>query len=164
MFEIDEELRAVYLQPGELFVSQEKTVISTVLGSCVGATFWSERLRVGGMSHSQLPKCPITDDVVSLAEGRRYVDFAIRDLARQFDELGLDRSSIQVKLFGGADVLPVKSGMSSWTTIGSQNCEEALTVLEQEGFHAIASSLRGSVGRKIQFYSETGDVLVRCLS
>jgi len=164
MCEATDEATAVYLQPGESFFALEQTVISTILGSCVSVTFWSESLRVGAMSHSQLPKCPKTPRVVGLASGRRYVDFAIRDLARRFDELGVERSLIQVKLFGGADVLQTKSSSSARATVGSLNCDEALAVLQAEGFHVIASSLRGSVGRKIQFYTGTGDVMVRCLS
>jgi hypothetical protein len=60
------------------------------------------------LCHAQLPRCPANSSGgLSLANGRRYVDFAIRDLARQFDELGASRAEVQVKLFGGADVLLV---------------------------------------------------------
>jgi chemotaxis protein CheD len=164
MCEATDETTAVYLQPGESFFAREHTIISTILGSCVSVTFWSERLRVGAMSHSQLPKCPNTPCVVSLAAGRRYVDFAIRDLARRFDDLGVERTEVQVKLFGGADVLRSKSHAIARATVGSLNCDEAIAVLQAEGFQITASSLRGSAGRKIQFNTETGDVMVRCLS
>ena len=43
----------------------------------------------------------------TLSEGYRYVDFSIRYLARQFDALGACRRELEVKVFGGADVLPV---------------------------------------------------------
>jgi len=164
MCEATDEPTAVYLQPGESFFALEQTIISTILGSCVSVTLWCERLRVGAMTHSQLPKCPKTSRVVSLAMGRRYVDFAIRELARRFDELGVERSQVQVKLFGGADVLRTKSHSTARATVGSLNCDKAIAVLEAEGFHVSASSLRGCVGRKIQFHTGTGDVLVRCLS
>jgi len=54
--------------------------------SCVGVTFWSQRLGIGALSHSLLPRCPASN--LSPGDGHRYVDFAIRDLARQLDELG----------------------------------------------------------------------------
>ena len=164
MCEAIDETTAIYLQPGESFFAREQTIISTILGSCVSVTFWSEKLRIGAMSHSQLPRCPRTFRSLSLASGGRYVDFAIRDLARRFDELGIERSQIQVKLFGGADVLRTKAPASERATVGSLNCDEAMAVLQAEGLHVTASSLRGSVGRKIQFHTGTGDVLVRCLS
>ena len=147
MCEATDEATAVYLQPGESFFALEQTVISTILGSCVSVTFWSESLRVGAMSHSQLPKCPKTPRVVGLASGRRYVDFAIRDLARRFDELGVERSLIQVKLFGGADVLQTKSSSSARATVGSLNCDEALAVLQDrsEGRDQTAGTRQPSV-------------------
>ena len=53
---------------------------------------------MGALCHGVLPKCPqgVGDD-----EGYRYVDFAIRDLARQFDRFGALRGEVQVKVFGG---------------------------------------------------------------
>ena len=61
-------------------------ILRTLLGSCVGVTFWSPRWAwarsatdAAALSASGLP---------GRADGYRYVDFAIRDLARQFDALG----------------------------------------------------------------------------
>jgi chemotaxis protein CheD len=99
---------------------------------------------------------------MSLAAGRRYVDFTIRDLARQFDARGARRSEVQVKLFGGADVLMV-STEESRPTVGRLNCESALRVLSDEGFDVIASSLGGTSGVNVQFHTGTGEVLLRRL-
>jgi chemotaxis protein CheD len=110
MLELEGELLEVYLLPGELHVTREPAIIRTILGSCVGVTLWSERLGVGALCHSLLPRHPenrSADCPTSLTHCRRYLDFSIRDMARQFDELGAVRSEVQVKLFGGADVLLV---------------------------------------------------------
>ena len=81
------------MQPGESYLAREPTIIRTILGSCVGVTFWSARLGVGALCHAQLPRCPKKPPAgLTQAAGRRYVDFAIRDLARQFDELGVSRT------------------------------------------------------------------------
>jgi chemotaxis protein CheD len=100
---------------------------------------------------------------MSVADGRRYVDFSIRDLARQLDALGLTRREVQVKLFGGADVLIVVNDASR-PTVGKLNCEAAIRVLRDEGFYVVASSLGGTSGLNIMFHTGTGDVLVRRLS
>ena len=100
---------------------------------------------------------------MSLATGRRYVDFSIRDLARQFDELGAIRSEVQVKLFGGADVLLISDTSLSKPTVGRLNCETAIEVVRAEGFQVIASSLGGTAGLNIQFDTRTGEVLLRWL-
>src|SRR5579872_451115 len=108
MLEVESELPEIYLQPGEVHFARKPSIIRTILGSCVGVTFWSARLGAGALCHALLPRCPKNSPAgLSPAAGRRYVDFAIRDLARQFDQLGACRAEVQVKVFGGADVLPI---------------------------------------------------------
>src|SRR5579863_5316644 len=110
MREIEDELPEIYLQPGEVHFARRPSIIRTILGSCVGVTFWSARLGAGALCHALLPRCPRDLSAgLSLAAGRRYVDFAIRDLAREFDQLGVSRAEVQVKVFGGADVLPINT-------------------------------------------------------
>ena len=162
MLELEGELTEVYLLPGELHLAREPAIIRTILGSCVGASFWSARLGVGALTHSQLPRCPANAAGLSAAEGRRYVDFAIRDVARQFDALGVRRSEVQVKLFGGADVLLVGEANSK-PTVGKMNCEAAVEVLQGEGFEVAASSLGGTAGLNIRLDTRTGEVRLRQL-
>jgi chemotaxis protein CheD len=158
---LEGELNDVYLQPGELYFAHEPTIIRTILGSCVGATFWTARLRIGALFHAQLPKIP---ESAPASAGRRYADSSIREIARLFDEHGVDRSEVQVKIFGGADVLRGSVQDPAHPTVGSLNCDAALEVLRAEGFDVIASSLRGQRGRKIRFHTGTGEVLVRSLA
>jgi chemotaxis protein CheD len=114
MFEPESEVAEVYVNPGEMFLARQPTVIRTLLGSCVGVTFWNERLKIGALCHGMLPKCP-SDSSNGLPPASRYrfVDFAIRDIARQFDELGAQRSEVEVKVFGGGDVLLGENGIQS---------------------------------------------------
>jgi chemotaxis protein CheD len=160
MLELQNEVAEVYLHPGESYLARKPAIIRTILGSCVGVTFWDARLGIGALSHSQLPKCPEIESA-NRATDHRYVDFAIRDLARQFDELGALRSDVQVKLFGGADVLAVNE--ASRPTVGRLNCETAVEVLREEGFQVLASSLGGTVGLHIRFDTRTGEVRLRRL-
>jgi chemotaxis protein CheD len=159
MIEIEGELPEVYLQPGEFYIARAPAILKTVLGSCVAVTFWSPSLRIGALCHGVLPKCPndVGDD-----EGYRYVDFAICDLARQFDRFGTFRKELQVKVFGGGDVLPVLAASRNGT-VGYQNWRAALAALRDEGLRVIAQDLGDSVGRLIQFLTGTGEVLLRRL-
>jgi len=56
----------IYLQPGDIFISEKSALISTLLGSCVAVTMFSPRLGVGAISHGILPSCkgkkPCEDD------------------------------------------------------------------------------------------------------
>jgi chemotaxis protein CheD len=154
-------LPEIYVQPGESHLAREPAILRTVLGSCVGVTFLIPRLGVGALCHPMLPRYPEKPPAgVSLADGRRYVDFAIRDLARQFDALRARRGEVQVKIFGGGDVL-LMSEDASRPTVGRLNCAAAIKALEEEGFAVMASSLGGPCGVNIRFNTRTGEVLLR---
>ncbi len=122
------------LQPGELYLAREPAILRTILGSCVSVTLWSPRLGAGALCHGVLPRCPQAWPPNSnAADGYRYVDFSIRHLARQFDALGARRDEVEVKLFGGADVLP--ANREGKPTVGALNCQAALEVLDSGGIH-----------------------------
>jgi chemotaxis protein CheD len=164
MPESEAALPELHVQPGESHLVQEPMILRTILGSCVGITFWVPRLGLAALCHPMLPRCPAKSAVkINLAAGRRYVDFAIRDLARQFDSFAVNRSEVQVKLFGGGDVLLV-TNESSRPTVGRMNCEAALHILGDEGFSVTASSLGGTSGLHIKFHTRTGEVLLRRLN
>jgi chemotaxis protein CheD len=152
------------LQPGELYLARSPAILRTILGSCVGVTFWSARLGTGALCHGVLPRCPrFLPTGFSLSDGHRYVDFSIRYLAQQFDALGAHRHEIEVKVFGGADVLPVTYG-GHRPTVGALNCRAAEEVLAEEGFSVSASDLGGARGRRIHFHTGTGEVLLHRLA
>jgi len=161
MAEIDSTLPEVYLQPGEVCVARSPSLLKTVLGSCVGVTFWSARLGIGALCHGVLPRSPRG---VSADEGYRYVDFAISELARQFESFGARGAEVEIKVFGGADVLPVLSPVTWRQTVGHQNWHTALEVLRDLHLQVTASDVGGSVGRTIQLDTRTGEVLLRRLN
>lgn len=157
-----EEMPEVYVQPGESHLVRGPAVMRTLLGSCVGVTFLHRRLGIAALCHPMLPQHPDAKrEPLSLATARRYVDFAIRDLAAQFDALGAPRGEVEIKVFGGGDVL--QTGDESRPTVGRLNRETALEVLRDEGFEVAASRLGGPCGVHIDFYTVTGEVRLRRL-
>jgi chemotaxis protein CheD len=157
-------LPEVYVQPGESHLVTEPVILRTVLGSCVGIAFLIPRLGVAALCHPMLPVCPSKiAEGRNLAAGRRYVDFAIRDLAAQFESLGAHRSEVRVKLFGGADVLATINSATR-PTVGRLNSEAAIRELRDHGFEVVASSLGGTSGVNLQFNTESGEVLLRRLN
>jgi chemotaxis protein CheD len=152
------------LQPGELYLARGPAILRTILGSCVGVTFWSLRLGAGALCHGVLPRCPLDwREAATPEEGARYVDFSIRHLARQFDALGASRRELVVKVFGGADVLPVADAERARLSVGAQNRQAAAEVLAEEGFTVAASDVGGRRGRRIHFHTGTGEVLLHRL-
>jgi chemotaxis protein CheD len=139
---------------------REPSLLKTILGSCVGVTFRCARLRMGALCHGILPTCP---PGIEGADCYHYVDFAIRDLISQFEILGARRNELEVKVFGGADVLPVLATSSTRQTVGAQNCRRAVGVLHEEGLKILAFDIGGPNGRVIEFDTSNGEVLVRML-
>lgn len=150
----------IHLQPGEVHLARSPVILKTILGSCVGVTFWSPRLALGALCHGVLPRCP---HGLQAPAGYRYVDFAIRDVVRQMQNLGAFPREIEVKLFGGADVLPVDTSRSR-ATVGQQNCRAAVEIVREQGLRVAATDMGGTLGRLIQFHTGTGEVLLRRLS
>jgi chemotaxis protein CheD len=95
-------------------------------------------------------------------EGSRfyYLDWALEEMLAFFGRGGVRPQALEVKLFGGADVLPVFSGRR---TVGQGNLESAKRLAARFGLEILASDIGGQVGRKITFMTETGNVLVRRL-
>jgi chemotaxis protein CheD len=151
----------IYVQPGESHLVRGRVILRTVLGSCVGVTFWHRTRQIAGLCHPMLPAPPREKQgKLSLEAARRYVDFAIRDLARQLDGLGVARRETEVKLFGGADVLAASEGRGNRPTVGRQNADK---VLEELGYRVIAQRLGGRHGCHIDFHTGTGEVILRRL-
>ena len=157
----DPELPQIHVHPGESHLVREPGILSTLLGSCVGITFWVERLRIGALCHPMLPCAPERGIPQSGgAADRRFVDFTIRDVAARLDALGVTRHETEVKVFGGADVLDFDPDRAR-PTIGKLNREAAVRTLRAEGYRVTASSLGGRSGMQIQFNTNTGEVLLR---
>lgn len=149
-------LESIYLKPGELAVAERPALVSTVLGSCVAVTLFSPRLGVGAICHAMLP----------LAEGRegfKFVDTSLAHMLESFERLGVTKRELVAKLFGGADMFEVLRPASS-PTVGWQNVQAARTILQREGLHLSASDTGGQQGRKLLFYSHTGEVLLKRLA
>ena len=155
----------LYVQPGESHLVTAPTMIRTLLGSCVGVTFRCARLGIAALCHPMLPTAPkaTSSGVQNPAPGPRFVDFAILDLIRQFEARGARRDEIEIKLFGGADVLIVNNPDESRPTVGKLNAEMAVKLLDREGLEVRASCLGGDTGYFIHFNTETGEVLLRRL-
>jgi len=151
-----------YLQPGEMRLVRGPSILKTVLGSCVGITFRVPRLDTSAMCHPMLPNVTARSRAhQNPATARRYVDHVIAEVARELDSLGAKREEVEVKLFGGADVL---ASTRDKATVGRMNAEVALRTLNEKRFTVQASRLGGSRGIFIEFNTATGDVFLRQLA
>ncbi len=157
----DSQLAFIYLKPGEICITGDPSMIETVLGSCVSVTMFDRRSGVSMICHCLLPQCkneiPCDGDC---SEGFKYVDCSILRMIKKFDSYDIMRSDIEVKVFGGADMFAVGKSIS----IGKQNIETALKIIERERLNLLASDIGGTQGRKIYFNTNTGEVHLKRLN
>jgi len=150
----------LFLKPGEMVVSSEPMVITTLLGSCVAVTMFNPRLRLGAICHALLPSCRREQSCRHHDSGK-YVECAVALMLEELQLRGVLESEIEAKLFGGSDMFdPVDGGRLS---VGRQNIEMALKVLEASSLRILTRDLGGPRGRKIIFHTHTGEVFLKRL-
>lgn len=145
----------VFLKPGDIYVSDMPTMVSTILGSCIALTIFNKRLKIGGICHAMLPKSPYAKEHSVF----RYVDSSIFYMLNKFERLGIRRDEIELKLLGGADVIDRVNDDTA--SIGQKNIEIALEIIRNENLQLTVSDVGGKMGRKVHFYTHTGKVLLK---
>jgi chemotaxis protein CheD len=151
------EPREVFLNPGEFAYGNERTVIRTILGSCVAVTFWHPQTRTGAMCHYLLPSR--TPNQQGPPDGK-FADDVIPLIATHFANQGLLPAAIQVKMFGGGNMFPGFPEKET-LTIGNKNIHKGLAILTRCGFHILSYDLAGGTNRSVVFDVASGEVWVR---
>jgi chemotaxis protein CheD len=160
----DLEQQTVYLKAGEMVFSGEPSVVMTVLGSCLSVTMLHRRSGFAAICHALLPRCPERRHCGAHCDRRaKYVECVVPRMVRQFNEAGANLRELEVKVFGGADMFSSRAGGGASISIGKQNIEIALEVLEKAGLRVLVRDVGGTQGRKIFFNTETGEVLLKRL-
>jgi chemotaxis protein CheD len=144
--------RKIHIVQGEHHVDNNPNVVlSTILGSCVAACLWDPVAGIGGMNHFLLPG----EDADARQTGGsgasvRYGVHAMELLVNGLLRKGAQRSALRAKLFGGARMI------RGLTDIGEANAAFAERFLKAEGIPIEGGSLRGTQGRRLQFWPVSG--------
>lgn len=143
--------RRINIVQGQHYVNDDPdAVITTILGSCIAACIWDPAEGIGGMNHFLLPGEAVGISQASKTEAQRYgvhlMELLINDLLRK----GLKKINLKAKLFGGACMI------KGLTDVGALNAAFAEKFLREEGIELVGGSLRGNLGRRIQFWPASG--------
>lgn len=159
------ELVSHRLKPSELVICRDAREITTVLGSCVAITMFNSRLGLAAMCHAMLP-CPATDKRSgnTLSTPFKYLSEALPAMMVAFHRAGVSPSEIEVKMFGGGQVLGRRLEASNPQSIGPANIRMARELLQELQLTVKAANVGGNRGRKIVFNTETGEVFHKYLS
>ena len=141
-----------FLYASTLYADRKATEIQTVLGSCVSVCLFDQKLNFGGMNHFMLPLW----NGEGLATAK-FGNIAIEKLLERMLVLGSNKKSLVAKVFGGADQL----GEHGCFSIGKRNILLANDSLASLNVPVVASNVGGTVGRKVLFNSQTGQVLMK---
>lgn len=152
--EPQEHANTVTLLSGDFYVTgQQGIVIVTILGSCVAACMYDPIAHVGGMNHFLLPEGP-AQSAYGISDSARYGVYAMEQLINGILAIGGLKSRLEVKVFGGANVID-NSAM-----IGTRNIEFVRNFLRQEGIPITNEDLGGDYPRRVRFHPDTGKALL----
>ena len=143
-------LQTHFLYPSALYASKEPMLVHTILGSCLAVCLFDPLLKWGGINHFMLPLW----NGQGLASPK-YGNIAIEKLIEKLSFMGSNRKNLKAKIFGGGEV--IESGISQFK-IGERNVRLAYDMMEEYKIPVISASVGGQSGRKIQFFTATGEV------
>ncbi len=145
--------RRIKVGVGDLAVTTDDATLTTSgLGSCVAVAIADEGAGVRGLLHAMLP----SGGTVRTPAPRpgKYVDSGIDALLADLDSGGASRSSMRAWLVGGAEMLDMTE------PVGPRNVDRAERVLASAGIPLVASDVGDAVGRTVRFTPD-GTLTVR---
>ncbi|QDT61523.1 Chemotaxis protein methyltransferase [Stieleria bergensis] len=137
---------------GEVKAANTPVWITTLLGSCIAACLYDEKVNVGGMNHFLLPDGAGTRNCSS------YGIHAMELLINEIMSLGGERSRLKAKVFGGGNVV---KGMRRTNSIGQRNTEFIKEFLRVESIPIESELLGCDSGLMVQFFPMSGRARVR---
>jgi len=143
--------------PGEFYVSKNDELISTVLGSCIAACVYDDKLGIGGMNHFMLPAEKGAEQANAHSLNCRYGNWAMEFLINEVLKNGGSRSNLKIKLFGGGKII------RSMTDIGLGNIRFAYSYVQEEKLDLVSHDVGGPWPRKVNFNPQTGRAQVKKL-
>ncbi len=143
-------------------ITKPPVILSSLgLGSCIAIILYSEKLKIGGMSHIMLPDI---EQVKNKFNRAKFANAAIYDMLQKMEEMGVDRYSIKAKIAGGAHMFGFVKSTQAVLNIGDRNIEKTKEVLNELRIRLAAEDVGGCYGRSVYFNIETGELLVRTIA
>ena len=142
----------------DLNVCTSPNVITTLgLGSCVGIVLHDPIRKIAGMVHVMLPD---SKKILNNENKAKFADTGIDALILEMTKIGADRRGLIAKIAGGAQMFAFSSN-NEMMRIGDRNVEATKLKLQQLGIVIKAEDTGANYGRTIEFYHETGMLLIK---
>lgn len=142
----------------DLNVCTSPNALTTLgLGSCVGIALYDPIRKIAGMVHVMLPD---STKILNNENKAKFADTGIDELIRRMILIGADRKALIAKIAGGAQMFAFSSN-NEMMRIGDRNVEATKWKLQQLGIMIKAEDTGANFGRTIEFYTETGVLLIK---
>lgn len=135
-------------------------LVTRALGSCLGITVYNPLKKIGVMAHPMLPDI---DKSRTKNNPNRYVNYVIRKMLEELEAVGIARTNLTVKIFGGAHMFSFINA-DSVLNVGEKNIVMAKAVFEELGLKISVEETGGTFGRTIELNLENGKVIVDTIS
>lgn len=127
------------------------------LGSCVGIVLYDKSTKIAGLAHVMLPD---STQIRSNENVAKFADTGIDALIEMLSKMGVPKSRLVAKIAGGAQMFAMSSE-NSLLCVGKRNVEATKEKLKSLNIRIIAEDTGDSYGRTIEFYPETGELLIK---
>ncbi len=127
------------------------------LGSCVGIAIYDPCTKIAGLVHVMLPD---STKILNNENKAKFADTGIDNLIYLMVKLGANRKALIAKIAGGAQMFAFNNN-SEMMRIGERNVEATKLKLKELGIRILAEDTGSNYGRTIEFYPETGELLIR---
>jgi len=135
-------------------------VLTTLgLGSCVGIILYDPVTKVSGLAHVMLPD---STQIRNNSNVAKFADTAIDQLIKDMEVLGAKRNRLVSKIAGGAQMFSFGS-TNDLMRIGERNAIASKKKLDALRIRLLSEDIGENYGRTIEFYSETGDLLIKTI-
>ena len=127
------------------------------LGSCVGIVLYDPIRKIAGLVHIMLPD---STKIINNENKAKFADTGIDALIFEMIRIGADRRVLIAKIAGGAQMFAF-SNNNEMMRIGDRNVDATKLKLQELGIGIKAEDTGLNYGRTIEFYPETGILLIK---
>jgi chemotaxis protein CheD len=129
------------------------------LGSCIGIAIYDPVTKISGLAHIMLQDSTQIRNNSNIA---KFADTGIQKLYDDMIKMGANKYRLVAKIAGGATMF-AGGGAAPTINVGQRNAEASKAKLKELGVKLLAEDTGLNYGRTVEFYSETGDYLIKAV-
>jgi|LGOV01.1.fsa_nt_gb chemotaxis protein CheD len=132
----------------DMKISDNGTLVTYGLGSCIGIAIFDERTKQSGLIHIMLPR----RDYFSTVENPfKFADSGISLMVDELVKRGASRETMKAKIAGGATMCFGNNNKKDIFDIGNMNIDATFNILKKLDIDVVGQDIGGHYSRTIEF-------------